>query len=219
MFIIGITGGSASGKTLLCKKIISNIQKSGYTAETLSEDNFYFGLPDGTDASTYNFDSPDAIDFNGLYQAIIKLQSLKNKNDKVEIPTYNFASHKQDGVTHLSKCDVLIVEGILLFTHTELNDLFKLKIFVDASPEIRFARRIKRDLQERGNDIDTIINRYLTFVKPSYDTHILPTKAIADIVINNNFNHNLLPGIDFVVLYTVSRLAMVAMQNSMSKSP
>ena len=199
MIIIAISGGSASGKTLLCKELTKNIIDRGLSVSVMSEDNFYFGLPDGIHPDEYNFDCPDSIDFKSMMNAIIK---LKSGVDSVEIPVYDFTIHKTTGTTLVKSSDVLIVEGILLFSEEELNKIMDLKIYVNASPEIRFARRIKRDITERGRDLDYVISTYLTFVKPSYEKYIAPTMYQSDIIVNNDSNngdHNLSSKIHMIV--------------------
>lgn len=205
MFIIGITGGSASGKTLACHKLFEKLVKRGKNVSVMSEDNFYYGLPDGMSSENYDFDSPEAIDFKSIYESINK---LKNEEKDIEIPTYNFGIHKTDGTTTIKFCDVLIVEGILLFTDKKLSELFDLKIYVNASPEIRLIRRIQRDMLERGRDLDSIFKAYLKFVKPSYDKYISPTKSDADIVINNDSNdgdHHLSSKVNIIVSHVMLR--------------
>lgn len=201
VFIIGITGGSASGKTLLCHELLKKISEHR-TANILSEDNFYYGLPEGISAENYDFDCPESINFDKMYGS---LMALKNGEKEVKIPTYNFNNHKSDGETTVKSSDVIIVEGILLFSNQKMCSLFDLKIFVDASPEIRFARRIVRDMKERGRILDSIIHTYLTFVKPSYDKYIAPTKYFADLIINNQLNDGDSSKINIVLSHVLSR--------------
>lgn len=185
MLIVAVCGGSASGKTIFCKHLLDRLNEGNISVSVMSQDNFYKSLSDDIDSSTYNFDSPSAIDFDLMKDKIIELKSGK---DSVEIPQYDFHIHKSTGLTTVKSCKVLIIEGILLFTQKEICDIANIKVYVKASPVVRFARRIKRDVLSRGRTIESVIDAYLKFVEPSFEKHISPNESIADITIHNDTN-------------------------------
>lgn len=179
--IVGITGGSASGKsyvTDIMKKIIPD-------STLLSQDNFYKGIPDGVNPELYNFDDVNAIDYDLLIECVKKLKD----GDQCNIPTYDFQSHSRKKEKILVEPSrIIIVEGILILCNESLRNLFDVKVFIDADPETRFSRRIQRDIKERKREIDSIIYQYRKFVKPAYDNFIEPCKKYVDLVIPNNYD-------------------------------
>lgn len=192
-YVIGISGGSASGKTTVCNALINNLKELNYNVSVLSQDNFYKGLTENDDASNYNFDHPDAINFNRMVEC---LKNLKLGND-TEIPKYDFVSHKSNGTEIIKSYDIIIVEGILVFYNYNLRNEMDLKLFVEASPEARAFRRMKRDMTERGRTLESIQIQYMKYVKPSYDIFISPTKEYADLLVGNETDH--LIGVDVIV--------------------
>jgi uridine kinase len=183
-FVIGVCGGSASGKTTVCE-----ILKSSLTTEEISViscDSFYKALTpaqkEAAYACNYDFDSPSAIDFETMKAAIRKLMNWED----TEIPCYDFSTHSRTAETELVPSrNVVIVEGILIFSDKELRDLFDLRIFVDCDADIRLARRMTRDIAERGRAPKGVIDMYLRYVKPSFDTWVDPVRRHADVVIPN----------------------------------
>ncbi|HHC81035.1 MAG TPA: uridine kinase [Flavobacteriia bacterium] len=183
MLIIGIAGGTGSGKTTVVNQIINELPNEEVTV--ISQDSYY----KETDNLSYeertkiNFDHPRAIDFELLVQHLSALR----ENKTVEQPIYSFAKHnrtKDTIKTHPSK--VLIVEGILIFTNQELRDMLDIKIYVHADSDERLIRRMKRDIQERGRDMDEVLQRYQQTLKPMHEQFIEPTKMYADIIIPND---------------------------------
>lgn len=183
MLIIGIAGGTGSGKTTVVNQIVKQLPTDEVCV--ISQDSYY----KATDNLSYeertkiNFDHPRAIDFELLIQ---HLKSLK-KGKTVNQPVYSFVTHNRtkDVVkTHPRK--VIIVEGILIFNNEQLRDLFDIKIFVHAETDERLIRRVRRDISERGRDIDEVLNRYQTTLKPMHQQFIEPTKNFADIIIPND---------------------------------
>eukprot|EP01132_Coremiostelium_polycephalum_P002868 gene2868-3564_t len=176
--VIGVCGGSASGKTSVCDKVIEALDVRWVVL--LSMDSFYLNLSHTADPSNYNFDHPNAFD----YDLMIKTISDLRQGRKVNIPHYCFKSHSrlphQDTVYG---ADVIILEGILSLYSKELRDLMDIKIFIDTDDDVRLARRLKRDIAERGRSLESVILQYNKFVKPSFDDYILPCKKYADIVI------------------------------------
>jgi uridine kinase len=183
MLIIGIAGGTGSGKTTVVNQIMNQLPKGEVCV--ISQDSYY----KQTDKLSYeervkiNFDHPRAIDFDLLVAHLIALK----KGDIIEQPVYSFASHnrtKDTVKTHPRK--VIIVEGILIFNSEELRKLFDIKIFVHADTDERLIRRVRRDISERGRDIDEVLNRYQDTLKPMHQQFIEPTKNFADIIIPND---------------------------------
>jgi uridine kinase len=180
--VIGLCGGSASGKTTVAKKIIEDLNVQWVSL--LSMDSFYKVLsPDEHDAANrneYNFDHPDAFDFDLI---LTTLQQLK-KGKQVHIPIYNFTTHSRESHQKtIYGANVVIFEGIMAFATKELIDLMDLKIFVDTDADIRLSRRLKRDIGERGRSIDSVLCQYNKYVKPAFDYYIAPTMTFADIIV------------------------------------
>ena len=186
MLVLGIAGGTGSGKTTVVNQIIKHFPSDQVCI--ISQDSYY----KATDNLSYeertkiNFDHPRAIDFELLVQHLKDLKSGKI----IEQPVYSFVTHnrtKDTIQTHPRK--VVIVEGILIFNNEELRSLFDIKIFVHADTDERLIRRIRRDITERGRDIDEVLNRYKDTLKPMHQQFIEPTKNFADIIIpNDKFN-------------------------------
>lgn len=183
MLIIGIAGGTGCGKTTVVNTLINELPEGEVVV--ISQDSYY----KDTSHLSYdervkiNFDHPRSIDFELLVK---HLKDLKN-NIPIEQPVYSFVKHNRTGDTILTKPrKVVIVEGILILTNPEIRDLFDIKIFVHADSDERLIRRLKRDITERGRDIDEVLNRYQTTLKPMHQQFIEPMKEYADIIIPNN---------------------------------
>jgi len=182
MLIIGIAGGTGSGKTTVVRNILKKLDTENVLV--ISQDNYYRDHLDLTyeERSKINFDHPRSIDFDLLTQHVKDLKI----GLPIEQPVYSFVTHSRTGETiNTFPKKVIIVEGILVFTHPELRDLFDLKIFVHADPDERLIRRIQRDIQERGRDLDEVLTRYRTTLKPMHEQFIEPSKNHADIIIPN----------------------------------
>jgi len=169
-FVIGVTGASASGKTTVCEKIIQGI--GDHRCVLLSLDWFYHGLPPNVNSADYNFDHPDAIDFNYLHDVLKLMQNRK----QVEVPTYDFRTHSRTDHVLLNAADVIIVEGILTFYPRFIRKLMHMKIFVEEDADVCLCRRIRRDVELRGRTLGGVLMQYEKFVKRSYDEFIFPTK-------------------------------------------
>ena len=183
MLIIGIAGGTGSGKTTVVQQIMNELPET--EVGIISQDSYY----KETNGMTYeercniNFDHPRAIDFELLVQ---HLKELK-KGKAIDQPVYSFVTHNRTDdtvTTHPRK--VMIVEGILILTNQELREMFDIKVFVHADSDERLIRRLKRDIAERGRDMEEVLNRYQTTLKPMHQQFIEPTKAFADIIIPND---------------------------------
>ena len=183
MLIIGIGGGTGSGKTTVVQEIISRYPKGKVTV--ISQDSYYKDLSHLSmeDRGKVNFDHPNAIDFSLLCQ---HLRELKEGRPVLQ-PVYSFTEHNRTEQTVLtSPTDVLVVEGILILTDAAIRELFNIKVFVHADSDERLIRRLKRDIAERGRDLDEVLNRYQNTLKPMHQQFIEPTKEFADIIIPNN---------------------------------
>ena len=186
MLIIGLTGGTGCGKTTVVNQILNELPDA--EVGILSQDSYYSDTSHLSydERKLINFDHPKSIDFDLLVK---HLKQLK-KGEPIQQPVYSFVKHNRTGdtiLTHPRK--VMIVEGILIFTHPEIRDLFDIKIFVHADSDERLIRRLKRDIAERGRDLDEVLNRYQTTLKPMHQQFIEPMKEYADIIIpNNKFN-------------------------------
>ena len=180
-FLIGVAGGTASGKTTVCDLIMHNLQEKRVVL--IAQDSFYRGLTqeEHDNVSSYNFDHPDAIDVAALVETLKNL-ALRNK---VEVPIYDFVTHsrKEDESVTVEPADVIIVEGILVLAMQEVRELCHMKIFVDTDDDLRLARRLKRDTVDRGRSVDGVITQYTAFVKPMFDTFVSPSKRHADVII------------------------------------
>ncbi len=183
MLIIGIAGGTGSGKTTVVHQIMNELPET--EVGIISQDSYYKENSNLSfdERALINFDHPRAIDFELLVK---HLQQLK-AGDSVDQPVYSFVTHNRtDDTIHTHPRKVMIVEGILILAHPELRDLFDVKIFVHADSDERLIRRLKRDIAERGRDMDEVLNRYQTTLKPMHQQFIEPTKAFADIIIPND---------------------------------
>jgi uridine kinase len=183
MLIIGIAGGTGSGKTTVVHQIMNELPQT--EVGIISQDSYYKHNPHLSyeERSMINFDHPRAIDFDLLVQHLKDLKEGKT----IEQPVYSFVTHNRTDdtvITHPRK--VMIVEGILIFNSPELRDMFDVKVFVHADSDERLIRRLKRDIAERGRDMEEVLNRYQTTLKPMHQQFIEPTKAFADIIIPND---------------------------------
>jgi len=176
--VLGVAGGTGSGKTTLAKSIQAVFSDSSVL---ISQDSYYKDLSHlpFENREKVNFDHPDALDFEMLKNHIIALKAGKS----IEQPVYNFRSHSREKeLTSIESADVIIVEGILLFAVPEIRDLFDMKIYVEADDDIRFLRRLERDMSERGREFFQVKEQYLATVKPMHDAFVAPSKKYADII-------------------------------------
>jgi uridine kinase len=183
MLIIGIAGGTGSGKTTVVQQIMDELPHT--EVGIISQDSYYKESPSLSyeERSKTNFDHPRSLDFELL---VSHLNELKAGNS-INQPVYSFVTHNRTGDTILTNPrKVIIVEGILILSNPELRDLFDIKIFVYADSDERLIRRLKRDIAERGRDMEEVLNRYQTTLKPMHQQFIEPTKAFADIIIPND---------------------------------
>lgn len=177
--IIGIAGGTGSGKTTLVNKLKETL---GDEVLTLTHDDYYKSnshLP-LEERALLNYDHPNAFDTEMLVNDLIKLKN----GQSIEKPCYDFSRHTRSEETFIEEpTKVIIVEGILIFEHVELRKLFDIKVFVDTDADVRFIRRLLRDVKERGRELDSVINQYLNTVKIMHEEFVEPSKKYADIII------------------------------------
>lgn len=200
--IIGIAGGTASGKTTLARKVYEASQNYG-SVVVIKMDDYYKDLSKLTyeERTKINYDHPDSYDSNLL---IKHLNDLK-QGIPVEKPCYDFVSHNRSNETVLVKpSNVIIIEGIMIFAIPELKDMFDIKIFVDTPDDIRLIRRMTRDIKDRGRTIDSVVNQYLTTVRPMHLSFVEPSKKYADIIVPEGGNNSI--AIDFITTKIVDLL-------------
>lgn len=193
MLIIGIAGGTGSGKTTVVRKIIERLPKDEVVVlpqDSYYKDNRHIPLEE---RQKINFDHPDAIEFDLLIEHIKQLK----QNNSIEQPVYSYltCTRSEETITMLPR-DVVIVEGILILGNKKLRELMDLKVFVDAEADDRLARVIQRDIEERGRTVEKVLQRYGDTVKPMHLQFIEPTKRYADLIVpqggNNHIAINLL---------------------------
>lgn len=180
--ILGIAGGTGSGKTSVAQIILEDLKKFGCDIVVLEQDAYYAKKDNLSleERKKLNYDHPSIIDFDLL---ISHVNDLKN-GKSIEKPNYDFTNHiRMDKTTTLMPQDIIIVEGILIFVEEKLRDLFDMKIFVDTDDDIRLLRRIERDIKERGRTLEDIKKQYITTVKPMHNEFVEPSKKYADVII------------------------------------
>lgn len=179
ILVIGIAGGTASGKTTLMKNLINEF---GGQVTVLSHDNYYKRHDDMPfeERCKLNYDEPAAFDTSLM---VYHLDQLRH-GYSVECPVYDFTVHnRSDETIRLVPCRVIIVEGILIFENEDLRNLMDIKIFVDTDADIRLCRRIKRDVNKRGRSLESVLEQYKNTVKPMHDRYVEPSKKYADLVV------------------------------------
>jgi uridine kinase len=183
MFLIGIAGGSGSGKTTFAKKILQHVHKEleGNVA-LLHQDSYYLKSPPAhlRTHGESNFDHPDAFDWELLKD---HLQKLKN-GEQIEAPIYDFRTNRRTAETErVGPCKTILLEGIFTLWDADIRNLFDLKIYLNVEADIRFIRRLHRDVRERGRSLDNIIRQYYDTVRPMHHEFLEPTRQYADIVV------------------------------------
>lgn len=176
--IIGITGGSGSGKSTVVKRI-----KERYPNAVLIEmDNYYksASFVNNNNITAYNFDHPDAFDMDLLLENI---RELKN-GEKCMMPQYDFVHHsRKDEWVEVEPSSIIVIDGLMVFYDEKIRDMLDLKLYVDTPSDIRFIRRLIRDVKERGRTVESVIEQYTNVVRPGYLNFIEPSKSYADIII------------------------------------
>ena len=179
ILVIGIAGGTGSGKTTLMKNLIGKFED---VVTVLSHDNYYKRHDDMTyeERCLLNYDEPNALETDLMAHHL----DLLRQGQTIECPVYDFTQHNRsdETVTVVPK-NVIIVEGILIFENKELRDLMDIRIFVDTDADVRLCRRIKRDVNKRGRTLESVLLQYQQTVKPMHDKYVEPSKRYADIVV------------------------------------
>ena len=179
ILVIGIAGGTGSGKTTLMKNLI---ERFGDVVTVLSHDNYYRCLDHLTfeERTRVNYDQPAALETDLMAR---HLDELRHGN-AIDCPIYDFTQHNRAAETlRIKPTQVIIVEGILIFENRELRDLMDIKIFVDTDADVRLCRRIKRDVNKRGRSLESVLTQYQTTVKPMHEKYVEPSKKYADLVV------------------------------------
>lgn len=201
MFVIGLGGGTGSGKTTVAKKLREKLTPK--SCEILPMDNYYKDMShiDLEKRKMLNYDHPDVIEYKLLRNHLEDLLSGKT----VEIPTYDFVSYVRKPEKILfSPPEVIIVEGIFALYYEDICNLYDLSVYVDAESDIRFIRRLTRDVDERKRTMQSVVDQYVKTVKPMHDAYVEPTKRRADIIIpKGGFNNK---AIDVVVSFVFNKL-------------
>ena len=178
---VGISGGSCSGKTTLTRKIFERLGPE--QCVILPQDDYFFGLgdvPEGKGGP--NFDHPDAVDFDQLCAQLAQLK----RGQAIDRPLYDFPTHMPKAETQRTEPrPVILIDGILILQHQPLRALLDLSIFVECDSETRFARRLERDVRERGRTVQSVHEQFANQVGPMHDLHVEPSKIHADIVTNS----------------------------------
>ena len=182
--MIGIAGGTGSGKSTFTNRLKDRF---GEDVTVIYHDNYYRRRDDISfeERKKVNYDHPDSLETELLIEHLKMLKEGKS----VECPIYDFSQHNRSDKTYtINPSRIFLIEGILIFTDERLRDLFDIKIFVDADADERILRRILRDVNERGRDLDNIMDQYLTTVKPMHALYVEPTKTTADLIVNSGMN-------------------------------
>lgn len=179
VLVIGIAGGTGSGKTTLMKRLV---ERFADVVSVISHDNYYRRLDHLTmeERCRVNYDEPQSLETDLMVR---HLQQLRN-GEAVDCPMYDFSVHNRSEQTiHIEPRRVIIVEGILIFENKQLRDLMDIRIFVDTDADVRLCRRIRRDVNKRGRTLDSVLQQYQETVKPMHEKYVEPTKKYANIVV------------------------------------
>ena len=179
--IISISGGSGSGKTTLAELVASRFGP----AVILNQDGYYRDLShlSHQEIACHNFDHPDAVDLDLLARHIQQLKS----GSTINTPRYDFATHSRIGTDKTEPAESIVLEGLFVLQDKRLRELADLKVFVEEADDIRFIRRLLRDIEERGCTVHSVVDLYLNFVRPMYLEYVLPSRQYADFVISGSF--------------------------------
>ena len=201
IIVIGIAGGTGSGKTTITRKIV---QHFGGEVSVIYHDNYYKAHHNMsyTERTKLNYDHPDAFDTELLIEDLKKLR----RGVAVQCPTYDYTVHdRSDRTVTVKPSKVIVVEGILIFQSIELCKLMDIKIYVDTDADVRILRRIVRDVRDRGRSLESVVNQYLTTVKPMHEQFVEPTRKYADIIVLEG-GHNLV-ALDMIMQRIANHIA------------
>ena len=184
VYVIGIAGGSGSGKSTFAARLMEAFPES---VAMVSCDNYYKAHDDIPleERRKLNYDAPEALEFDLM---VSHLQALK-RGEAIDCPVYDFTRHTRSAaVTEILPRPIILIDGILIFHDPDLRSCMDLKIYVETDADERILRRARRDIMERGRDLDSVIHQYLTTVKPMHNTYVNPTKVFADVILNGGKN-------------------------------
>ncbi|HEX6746866.1 MAG TPA: uridine kinase [Longimicrobium sp.] len=210
-FLIGIAGGTGSGKTTVARRIYQSLHLD--SAVFLDYDSYYKELGDLSieERQRINFDHPDSLDTALLIHHLERLIA----GEAIEKPVYDFTRHTRAPESiRVQPRDVILVDGILLFADARLREMFDLKIFVDTEADVRFIRRLRRDLEERGRALESVIDQYLKTVRPMHFEFVEPTKRYADVILPRGGQNT--AGIEVIAASIRERLAEKARRETAS---
>lgn len=179
VIVIGVAGGTGSGKTTLVKALVNRF---GDDITVLSHDNYYKRHDELNyeERSKLNYDHPNAFDTDMMIEHLRRLR----RGESIECPTYDYTIHNRaEAVLRIEPKKVIVIEGILIFENRELCDEMDIRIFVDADADVRLCRRIRRDVKKRGRTIDSVVEQYLTTVKPMHEQFVEPSKKNANLIV------------------------------------
>ncbi len=213
VFIVGISGGTGSGKTYIADKIKKTL---GDEIIVLTEDAYYRDLSHLTKEkrAKVNFDHPESIEFTLLKKHLLSLK----RYESIEVPQYDFSTHTRvPSVKKIKPKAIVLVEGILLLAVPEIRDLFNLKVYVNTDDDIRFLRRVVRDISERGRTVDSVCGQYLETVYPMFQKFVKPSKRFADVVISGSDDNS--SAIDLLISkLKTATTAVIARSDTLEKT-
>ncbi len=197
-FVIGVAGGSGSGKSTVTREVLASIGPE--MVAVVMQDDYYLDQTHMSpeDRRKTNYDHPDAFDWPLMMQHV---QALR-RGEAIEMPEYDFALHNRSSKTiHVKPAPVIVIEGLFALFDADLRKMMSLKVFVDTAPDVRFIRRLQRDIAERGRSTDSVITQYLETVRPMHKQFIEPTKRRADVILPHGANG---PAVDIITTKVVS---------------
>ncbi len=197
-FIIGVAGGSGSGKSTVTRQVLASVGANN--AAVLMQDDYYLNETQLSfeERCKTNYDHPDAFDWPLLMQHV---QALRN-GQAIDMPIYDFALHQRSSQTVVLKAaPIIVIEGLFALFDPALRQMMSLKIFVDTAPDVRFIRRLQRDIAERGRSAESVIEQYLQTVRPMHKQFIEPTKRSAHVILPHGANG---PAVDMITTKAVS---------------
>ncbi len=198
--IIAVSGGSASGKSTVVMEILEKLNKDDVVI--IRHDDYYHDQAEMSLEERFltNYDHPDSLDNDLLVNDLMDLMEGKT----ISKPTYDFVNHTRSRIKEIVKPKkVIILEGILILTDPRIRDLADIKLFVQLDDDLRFIRRLQRDIKERGRTVESVVNQYLKTVKPMYHQFVQPTKRYADVIIPNDTKHDVAVDIIAAKIYDI----------------
>jgi uridine kinase len=205
---VGISGGTGSGKTTLAKRIVSSIGAANVVF--IQQDSYYRNLAEmPLDLRRQvNFDHPDAVDLQLMQQHLEALRAGK----PIDVPVYDFVTHlRRPETVHVEPHPVVIVEGILIFSDPRIRSLLEMKIFVECDADIRFIRRLERDIRERGRSVESVVTQYLSTVRPMHMEYVSPSKRCADLIVPEG-------GLNEIVIDLIASKIRAIVNNQLTES-